>query len=153
MKKMMWATVCAVGACAMYMAVSASEAYAQSGSRLCGWQTKSVKTQVGNQEMKDVHVAIVYEARKAQATYNKRCDEAIKKIKKKLPKTMDVVVNNRTVTLVLEWSKVHKKTCESVGDKLKGQGVPKDICDKMKANEAYKWVKKSSTEAATKEKM
>ena len=66
---------------------------------------------------------------------------------------MDVEVKKQTVTLVLEWAKVEKKSCESVGANFEGQGIPKDICDKMKANEAYMWVKKSSTEAATSKKM
>ena len=151
-KKFICATACAVVSCAMYVAMSAPEAHAQSGSRLCGWQTKSVKTLVGDKEMSDVHVAVVYEARKAEVFYSKKCDEAISQIKEKLPKNMDVEVKNKTVTLVLEWEKVEKKACESVGAKLEGQGVPKDICKKMEANEAYKWIKKSSTEAATSEK-
>lgn len=149
MKKTIWTTVCAVGACAIYMAVSASEAYAQPGSRLCGYETKSVKTQVGNNELKDFHVAIIYEVNRSDASYTDRCDKAISEIKKKLPKTMDVPMSGRTVTLVLEWHKVRKATCESVGDKLQGQGVPRDICDKMKLNHAYKWVKTSPTVAAT----
>ena len=153
MKKFMCATLCAVISCAMYVAVSTPEAHAQSGSRLCGWQTKSVKTQVGGKEMRGVRVAIVYEARKKEIAYKKKCDTAISKIKKKLPKTMDVTVQNKKVKLVLEWAEVKRKSCESVGANFQGQGVPKDICDKMKANEAYKWVKKSSTEAATSQKM
>ncbi len=153
MKKIMWSSVCAVVFCAMYIAVSASESYAQSGSRLCGWKTKSVKTKIGNIEMANFHIAVVYEARTAEAAYTAKCDGAISTIEKQLPNTMNVLAGNKTVTLLLEWEKVHKKTCESVGVKFQGQGVPKDICDKMAANNAYQWIKTSPTKAAVSKKM
>jgi hypothetical protein len=153
MKKMLWSTVCAVGVFAMCIAISATESYAQSGSRLCGWKTKSVKTKIGNKEMASVHIAIVYEARTAEAAYTKKCDGAISSIEKELPNTMNVLVGNKAVTLLLEWEKVRKKSCESVGGKLQGQGVPKDICDKMAANNAYQWIKTSPTKAAVSKKM
>ena len=157
MKNMLNAVACIAGASAMYAAVPGSEAYAQPGSRLCGWQTSAVTTKEGNKPLNDVHVAIVYEARKAEVAYDKKCDEAIKKIKKKLPKSMDidVPVKGKTakMTVLLTWKEVKKATCESVGANFDGQGVPKDICDKMGANHAYQWVKKSATEAATSTKV
>ena len=163
MKNMLKAVACIAGASAMYAAVSGSEAYAQPGSRLCGWQTSAVTTKEGNKPLNDVHVAIVYEARKAEvaydktrkaeAAYDKKCVEAIKKIGKKLPRSIDidVPVKGKTakMTVLLTWKQVRKATCESVGANFDGQGVPKDICDKMGANHAYQWVKKSATEAAT----
>jgi hypothetical protein len=174
MKNMLRAVACIAGASAMYATVSASKAYAQSGSRLCGWQTSSVKTKVGDKVLKDVHVAIVYEARSAELLYTMKCSKAIESIKKKLPKSITVDVSlpaeggddkkrlsntgsttpkTQKMTLMLKWKKVEKATCESVGAKFDGQGVPKDICDKMKANNAYQWMKKSSTEKATVKKV
>lgn len=136
--------------------LSSNDANAQPGSRLCGWQTSSVMAP-GNKPMPAVHVALVYEARQKEAAYDKKCDEAIKKMKGQLPKTMDVPMTVQgkptTVTLALQWKEVKKASCESVGASFAGQGVPKDICDKMGANQAFKFVKSSPDKAATIEKL
>lgn len=133
-----------------------NDAQAQPGSRLCGWQTSSVMAP-GNKPMPSVHVALVYEARQKEAAYGKKCDEAIKKMKGQLPKTMNVPVTVQgkptNVPLTLQWKEVKKATCESVGASFAGQGVPKDICDKMGANQAFKFVKSSADKAATIEKL
>lgn len=150
---MLWSTVCAVGVFAMCISISATESYAQSGSRLCGWKTKTVKTQIGNMDVTPgFHFAIVYEARTAEAAYTRKCDEAISKIEKELPKTMNVPFpsGKGTLTILLEWEKVRKKSCESVGGKFQGQGVPKDICDKMAANNTYLWSKMHPKAAVSK---
>lgn len=145
-----------VAALAAFCMTLPTDAQAQPGSRLCGWQTSSVMAP-GNKPMANVHVALVYEARQKEAAYDKKCDEAIKKMKGQLPKTMNVPVTAQgkttNVPLTLQWKEVKKATCESVGKSFAGQGVPQDICDKMGANQAFKFVKSSPDKAATIEKL
>ena len=145
-----------VAALAAFCMTLPTDAQAQPGSRLCGWQTSSVMAP-GNKPMPTVHVALVYEARQKEAAYDKKCDEAIKKMKGQLPKTMNVPMTvqgkQTTVPLTLQWKEVKKATCESVGASFAGQGVPQDICDKMGANQAFKFVKSSPDKAATIEKL
>lgn len=145
-----------VAALAAFCMIVSADAQAQPGSRLCGWQTSSVMAP-GNKPMSSVHVALVYEARQKEAAYDKKCDEAIKKMKGQLPKTMDVPMTvqgkTTTVPLTLQWKEVKKASCESVGASFAGQGVPKDICDKMGANQAFKFVKSSADKAATIERL
>lgn len=146
--------IVALAAC--YAIMLPGDANAQPGSRLCGWETSAV-TGPGNRPVPGVHVALVYEARQKEAAYDKKCSEAIKKMKGNLPKTMAVPVTTQgkttNVTMTLQWKEVKKASCESVGDVFAGHGVPKDICDKMGANQAFKIVKASADKPATFEKM
>jgi hypothetical protein len=124
------------------------EVEAQSGSRLCGYQTTATEPNIPG-----LAVAIVYEARKAETAYDKKCDEAIKKIKKKKPDSITVTLDSgRTVDVKLSWEKVEKKDCGHVGKNFEGEGISQDICEHMKANHAYKIVK-TPGQAATFEKL
>lgn len=127
--------------------VGSSDAAAQSGSRLCGFKTIATEPPIPG-----LAIAIVYEARKARWAYTKECDTAIDKIRKKRPTSIShTLADGRTIIVRLTWEKVRKATCESVGQSFQGEGIGSDICDHMKALEAYKVIK-APGQAATFEK-
>jgi hypothetical protein len=114
--------------------LTAGQAHAQSGSRLCGFISTDTAGKVG----------LLYEARTKDASYKKQCDEAISKMKKKIDTTPELKSMN--------WQEVKRWSCEDVGNKgFVNQGESSDICDKMEAKVGYKVVKKGPA-AATYEK-
>ncbi len=118
-------------------ALCSTQAYAQSGSRLCGWTSIS----------KDFKIGLLYEARTSYSTYTRECNEVIDEMKK-------AIEGDKTLN-AMSWDKISKQTCETVGTsflevkmKIKGRkvmvvpsGVNKDICENMKARKPYKVTK------------
>jgi hypothetical protein len=105
-----------------------SVAFAQSGSRLCGWTAMVPNGQV---------VGLLYEARDKDASYHKQCDEAISKMKSGIDK--DPTLKQ------LQWTEVKRATCESVGKYFTSTAKPSaDMCDYMGAKSGYKVVKESA---------
>lgn len=110
----------------------ATPAYAQSGSRLCGY---SAPGQSGS------YIGLLYEARTADASYTTQCDEAISKIWSSIQRDPQLKA--------LAWIKHRKETCEDVGVKFQSANSPKDMCDKMEAKAAYLVKKIPSGDGAT----
>ena len=107
-------------------------AFAQSGSRLCGWITE-IPT-------KGMAIGLLYEARQKDSSYSKQCDEVVSEMQKTIEK--DPTLSAMT------WTKVYKATCESVGDKFIDSKDHKsnDMCDYMGSKEAYKVQKSTATD-------
>ena len=103
-------------------------AFAQSGSRLCGWTAMVPNGQV---------IGLLYEARSADASYHKQCDDVIKQMKSAIDK--DPTMSK------LQWNEVKRATCESVGKYFTSTAKPsEDMCDSMEAKKGYKVVKESA---------
>ena len=110
----------AVAAALTATTFSGNGAYAQSGSRLCGYWS-------GNNLVK---VGIFVEYGKKQ----KRID---KKICSKINKgTWDSIQKNPDLKS-MTWNKVERRECEKVGDLFVPPRADNDICDKMKRNKPY----------------
>jgi hypothetical protein len=110
--------------------LTAGQAHAQSGSRLCGFISTDTAGKVG----------LLYEARTKDASYKKQCDEAISRMKKKIETTAELKAKN--------WQEVKRWTCEDVGNKgFVNPGESADICEKMEAKVGYKVVKKGPAAA------
>jgi hypothetical protein len=105
---------------ALLVTLPAAPAYAQSGSRLCGY---SAPGQSGS------YIGLVYEARQKDASYSKQCDEAISKIWSKIQSDPQLKA--------MTWTKHSKATCESVGANFQSANSPQDMCDKMEAKQPY----------------
>jgi hypothetical protein len=100
-------------------------AFAQSGSRLCGW---TATDPIGNT------VGVFDEVRQKDASVKKQCDMAISDMKKAIDKDPNLSK--------LQWAKVHEDTCESVGGKFTSKTNPSaDMCDYMEAKHGYKVMK------------
>ena len=125
-------------------AIGSSPSLAQSGSRLCGYYTTS-GTHADGTKVDYPRIAVLYEARKAESSYTARCDDALSQIRKIRPS--HIYVDGKKV--LLNWQRARKSTCESVGQKFEGQGFPRDICDKMSANDGYMIIKRSAAAMAT----
>lgn len=104
-------------------------AFAQSGSRLCGWITE-IPT-------KGIAIGLLYEARQKDSSYSKQCDTAVSDMKSAIEK--DPTLSAMT------WTKVYKESCETVGDKFIDSKDHKsnDMCDYMGSKQPYK-VQKST---------
>lgn len=105
---------------AVFVALPAAPALAQSGSRLCGY---SAPAQAGS------YIGLLYEARQDDLSYDDECDEAISKAWKK--------IQDDPQLKALTWTKHHKTTCEDVGVHFESTNSDKDMCDNMKAHEGY----------------
>lgn len=102
-------------------------AFAQKGSRLCGWTAEPAQ---------GVAIGLLYEARTKDASYGKQCSVAISDIQKKIAGDPDLAK--------MTWTKVEKATCESIGEKFKSTTHTNgDMCDYMEAKVPNK-VKKST---------
>lgn len=102
-----------------------SSAFAQSGSRLCGW---TANDPAGNT------LGIFDEVRKKDASYKKQCDQAITEMKKH--------IDGDPKLSKLQWAKVNNDTCESVGGKFTSKTNPSnDMCDYMEAKHPYSVMK------------
>lgn len=97
----------------------ASPAFAQSGSRLCGYSAYMPKGVIG----------ILFEARQDDASYSLQCDEAVKSAWSKIQANAQLKK--------LTWTKHYKETCESVGGMFVSSNSPVDMCDKMEAGQGY----------------
>lgn len=128
MSKFLKATV--IGAASLFVA---GQAYAQPGSRVCGWYA----------ENKMGHFAFVYESREKDLTDKKQCDEFIDKIAGTIvgmnpadPKLDQQTQTKLTMIKAMHWQKVgHGTKCESLGEKFvdDGKHKSKDMCDSMGA--------------------
>ena len=117
---------------AFLVALPAAPAYAQSGSRLCGY---SAPGQSGS------YVGLLYEARQNDASYSKQCDEAVSKSWSKIQANPDLKA--------MTWTKHYKATCESVGSYFQSTNSPQDMCEKMEAKQGYLVKKIPSATGAT----
>lgn len=125
-KKQLTVTVAAVA----MLSLSPAPVEAQSGSRLCGWIAIETPQKMG----------LLYEARKSEAMYDMKCDAAVSSFMQK--------INANPQLKAMKWEKVHKATCESVGQKgFINAGESPDICEKMKANKPYQVTKAGSASA------
>lgn len=109
----------------------ASPAFAQSGSRICGYTAKTPTGALG----------LVFEARQDDAGYSMICDKAVETVWKK--------IQSNPQLKQLTWTKQYKATCESVGGMFMSSNSPQDMCDKMEANESYQVTKSASTNSTT----
>lgn len=112
----------------------ASPAFAQSGSRMCGYSANTPSGALG----------LLFEARQDDAGYSYKCDQAVSKIWR------DIQSNAQLKQLT--WTKHYKETCESVGGQFMSGNSPQDMCDKMEANQGYKVTKTNASNSTTYEK-
>lgn len=100
--------------------VPVTPAFAQSGSRICGYSTaKSPSGPLG----------FLTEVRQAETSYSLICDGVVKNAWDKIQR--DPTLKNLT------WVKHYKETCESVGTLFVSSNSPQDMCDMMQNNEDY----------------
>jgi hypothetical protein len=98
----------------------ATPAFAQKGSRLCGWWAATPGGSIG----------LLYEARDKDASYSAQCNGVIDEIDKKIKANADLSK--------LTWNRVYKNTCESIGENFVSAGNPNnDMCDYMRAKTPY----------------
>jgi hypothetical protein len=117
---------------ALLVTLPAAPAYAQSGSRLCGYSAPGASGS---------YIGLLYEARQKDASYGKQCDQAISKIWSKIQSDPQLKA--------LTWTKHRKETCESVGSKFQSSNSPQDMCEKMEAKQPYLVKKIPSATGAT----
>lgn len=117
---------------ALLVTLPAAPAYAQSGSRLCGY---SAPGQSGS------YIGLLYEARQKDASYSQQCDEAISKIWSKIQSDPQLKA--------LTWKKHTKAKCEEVGVNFQSSSSPQDMCEKMDAKQPYLVKKIPSATGAT----
>jgi hypothetical protein len=109
----------------------ATPAFAQSGSRLCGWWAATPGGSIG----------LLYEARYKNISYTEECDIVIDKINEQIKANPDLSK--------LTWNRVYKDTCESIGSNFVSAGNPNnDMCDYMTAKKPYE-VKQSTKNNTT----
>lgn len=106
-------------------------AFAQPGSRLCGYTANTTATAYG----------FLYEVRQASASYKSDCDSAMHDISKAI-KGNEQLKN-------LNWQTHNEDTCEEVGGLFLSQNSPQDMCDKMEANQHYSVTRVKSTNSTT----
>jgi hypothetical protein len=102
-------------------------AFAQSGSRLCGFTAPTPAGTLG----------LLFEARQDDAAYSYICDQAVAKMQR--------TINTTPQLKSLTWTKHYKETCESVGGAFMSSNSPQDMCDKMEANQGYQVTKTNSS--------
>jgi hypothetical protein len=108
--------------------VAPTAAYAQSGSRLCGWTAQTPNGQV---------IGLLYEVRTADVNHDMQCNKAISEFKDS--------INKDAKLSKMSWTKVEKATCESIGSHFKSTSKPSDdMCDYMGASDPYQVVKESA---------
>jgi hypothetical protein len=120
--------------------IAPSTVFAQSGSRLCGWTaTMPAGTSLSGTTLPlGGKIGLLYEARQNDSSYSKQCDTVIDEFNSAIKK--DPVMSTFT------WKKIHKDTCESVGDEFTSTAQTKhDMCDNMEAKKAYSVVKPFNT--------
>jgi len=117
---------------ALLVALPAAPAYAQSGSRLCGYSAPGASGS---------YIGLLYEARQRDASYSKQCNEAISKTWSKIQSDPQLKA--------LSWTKHDKATCESVGANFQSANSPQDMCEKMEAKQGYLVKKIPSATGAT----
>ncbi len=118
--------------------VAPNTAFAQSGSRLCGW-TADLKSSTGAVIGK---IGMLYEARTKDSSYTRQCNEAKSKMKDG--------IDSKEETKSLTWTEINKKTCEEVGAAFTSTDHTNgDMCDYMDAKQPYKVTKKPNSENIT----
>lgn len=117
------------------VALQASPAHAQSGSRICGYTASTPTGAVG----------LLLEARIGDNDYNKQCDDAISE-------SWNTIQNDAQLKQ-LKWTRRIKNACEDIGVIFKTSKITSDICDPMNSKELYKVTKTTSLDSTTLEKM
>lgn len=113
--------IIAVSAVAFF---AAGQAYAQPGSRVCGWFSPADKNQKGN-------FAFVYESREKDVSDGKQCEKFIDEMKHAINTKKELEMFKS-----MPWDKVgHGTKCESLGEHFVDgkQYKSKDMCDNMAA--------------------
>lgn len=105
---------------ALLVTMPAAPAYAQKGSRLCGYTAPGPGGS---------YVGMLYEARKARGDVNEVCKLATSQLKAKIDKHPDLKS--------LTWTRQIMQTCESIGGNFKSANSPVDMCEKMSASIKY----------------
>lgn len=112
----------------------ATPAFAQAGSRLCGYTAATPSGAIG----------ILYEARQDDASYSYQCDEVVKRV------LADIQHNKQLNKLT--WKKQYKETCESVGAMFVSSNSPADMCENMEAGRPYQVTKTNATNSTAYDK-
>ena len=124
--------------------LAAPMAYAQSGSRLCGWTADLPPGAVLGTSTLPAggKMGILYEARDDDASYHKQCDDVISKVKSSIDGDADLKG--------FPWTKVKRATCESVGSAFVSTANPNvDMCQYMGAKKAYTVIKPYNSPSKT----
>ena len=128
--------------------LAAPMAYAQKGSRLCGWTADLPPGAVlgGKTLPAGGKMGLLQEAREKDASYKKRCSEVIKGVK--------AAIDANPELKAFPWTEVNKQSCEKIGaDFLSDANKNVDMCDYMEAKQTFTVVKaynsKQKTAAST----
>jgi len=96
-------------------------AYAQSGSRLCGWTATNSNGDT---------IGLLYEAKTSESSYSKQCDEAISSGETTFKKDPNLSK--------LQWTKIHKEQCDTLGKQFTSTShTMADMCDYMAEKHQY----------------
>jgi hypothetical protein len=137
--------------------ISFENSHAQSSRRLCGYTSgTNYKTPDGKKETYRMAFVGEVDMNRADNLKEGDCYNLIRKAEKRMPKKIKISFpgSNKTIQLKPNWHK-HRidygndLTCEKLGKKYKGQGIPKDICKKMDTGPLYKLVKENAETKAT----
>ncbi len=101
---------------ALLVALPAAPAFAQSGSRLCGYSAPLPN---------EGRIGLLFEARQNDASYSRECSEAIDSIWNTIK--ADPQLKNFT------WTRHEKEKCEDVSNHF----AVADMCDQMEAKAGY----------------
>lgn len=112
------------------VALPVTPAYAQSGSRICGYVATTSTGMIG----------LLYEARTEDSDYDKQCSDANTSFGTKIQQDPQLKQ--------LTWSRYVKVTCETAGQNFVTATVNSDICEQMLQREHYKVTKTISTRSA-----
>lgn len=117
------------------VALPVTPAFAQSGSRICGYVATTSTTTIG----------LLYEIRINDNDSGKQCSDAQAAFWTTIQK--DAQLNK------LSWTKWTKAACEDIGAKFQSSTVHSDICDPMDWKAFYKVTKTASTNVTIFEKL
>lgn len=109
----------------------ASPAFAQKGSKLCGYTAITPTGAVG----------LLYEARQEDNSYTNQCDNAIKKIW--------TDIQNDPQLRQLTWTKQYKQVCEKASENFATVKSGGDLCDPMVAKIFYQITNTKSSDTTT----
>ena len=132
--------------------ISFEKSHAQSSRRLCGY-TSGTNYTTPDGKKEEYHIAFVGEIDENWGDTMSKigwCGNYLGQAKKRLPKkiTLSFPGSDQTVILKPNWHKQTDGVCEKIGKKYKGQGIPKDVCKKMKTGPLYKLVKEKASKKA-----
>jgi hypothetical protein len=128
--------------------LSASFAFSEPNRRLSGYYSIEGKLPDGS-KIDGFAIGYLYEEDHTDPEYRVDRSNARKAIDKVKPKYLTLKDENGVKQRAkLIWKKAGDEKCEKIGKHFQGQGIRKDICDKMAASKTHFWFKKAPDKKA-----